>query len=165
MRLRGGRAALLAGLLLCAAAPVTAQAVRDSAARAAHDPAGRALARDSLARTLARDPSLRAAERAAREWLYLLDEARYDSAWSVVAPAMRSVVGYREWTTSLTQLRSALPFRIRRELLRAEPSVPLFGGSSVILSFAVGRGSMREIVVLVRTSERWLIGGYGILLY
>jgi hypothetical protein len=110
------------------------------------------------------DSTLRSAERAARVWLWQLDEARYDSAWSVVAPAMRSAVGYREWTTSLTQLRSALPFPLRRELLKAEHSVPLFGGSSVILSFGVGRGSLREIVVLVRTRERWLVGGYGILL-
>jgi len=153
MPLPGARAALLALLLVGAAAS------------AAPPPLAAQTARDSAVRALARDSTLRAAERAAREWLWLLDEARYDSAWSVVAPAMRSVVGYREWTTSLTQLRTALPSVLRRELLRAERSVPLFGGNSVILSFAVGRGSMREIVVLVRAPERWLIGGYGILLY
>jgi hypothetical protein len=29
----------------------------------------------------------------------------------------------------------------------------------------VGRGSTREIVVLVGAGERWLVGGYGILLH
>lgn len=144
-------ALLLLGALAASPAPASAQS--------------RQSAQDSVARALASDPLVREAALAGRAWLTLLDEARYDSAWSVVAPAMRSVVGYEEWTTSLTQLRSALPFRLRRELVRAEPSVPLFGGSSVILSYTVGRGSMREIVVLVRTSERWLVGGYGILLY
>jgi hypothetical protein len=104
-------------------------------------------------------------ERFARQWLWLLDEARYDSAWSVVVPAMQAVVTYPEWTTSLQRLRAGarLPRQFRRTLRRAEPSVPLFGGSSVILSFDVVPGALREIVVLVRTGGRWQVGGYGIL--
>jgi hypothetical protein len=153
--LRRHRTSLPALLLFAVAASAPAPAAAQSGQSA----------NDSVTRALARDPLLRESALAARAWLALLDEARYDSAWSVVAPAMRSVIGYEEWTTSLTRLRSVLPFRLRRELVRAERSVPLFGGRSVILSYAVGRGSMRELVVLVRSRERWLVGGYGILLY
>ena len=111
------------------------------------------------------DSTLRSAERAAREWLWLLDEQSYERAWTLVAPAMKSLVGYEQWATSLASLRSVLPRVLRRELLRAEPSVALFGGNSVILSFGVGSGTLREILVLVRASAGWQVGGYGILLY
>ena len=144
-------------------APAAAQAARDSAARA-RAAAARDVAPSPGVRAAA-DSTTRAAERAAREWLWLLDEQRYDRAWTLVAPAMRSLVGYAQWTASLERLRAVLPRPLRRELQRAERSVPLFGGSSFILSFAVGGGGLREIVVLVRSAAGWQVGGYGILPY
>jgi len=151
-------AALLmrAALISLAAFGLTASSAAAQSRQPAHEAA---------ARTVAADTAVASAERAARAWLELLDERAYERAWAQVAPAMRSAVGYQQWTTSLTQLRSALPRSPRRDLLHAEPSVPLFGGNSIIMSFTVGRDSMREIVVLVRRSERWEMGGYGILLY
>lgn len=127
--------------------PAAAQAVPESTARSAAQ--------------AARDTTIHAAERAAREWLWLLDEQRYADAWALVAPAMQSAITYERWTTSLTELRAVLPPLLRRELQRAERSVPLFGGESVILSFRVD--ALREIVVLVRRAGKWQVGGYGIL--
>ncbi|NJD10244.1 MAG: DUF4019 domain-containing protein [Gemmatimonadetes bacterium] len=115
----------------------------------------------AVAAQAARDTTLRAAERAAREWLWLLDEQLYEAAWARVAPAMQSVVTYQRWTTSLAQLRAVLPRVLPRELRRAERSGQLFGGEAVILSF--GADAWREIVVLVRRGEAWQVGGYGIL--
>ena len=175
----GVRAALLAGglagLAACWPTPAAAQT------RTHHDSSPAAPARPHDFATQARDSTLRSAERAARAWLSLLDQQHYARAWDVVAPAMRSVVGYDEWAASLARLRVALPGVPRRELLKAEPSVPLFGGNSVILSFGVGPGTVREIVVLVHravpagdvgalratgaASPSWLIGGYGVLPY
>lgn len=134
------------------------------AAAAVPRPAAAQAARDSTVRPAAlpsRDTTLHSAERAAREWLWLLDEQRYADAWALVAPAMQSAITYERWTTSLTQLRAVLPPLLRRELQRAERSVPLFGGESVILSFGVD--SLREIVVLVSRDGKWQVGGYGIL--
>jgi len=153
----GARAApwLLCLALAAAAAPgpAAAQAGRDAAARTAASTLRTAQA--------GRDPILGSAERAAREWLWLLDEQRYADAWALVAPAMQSAITYERWATSLERLRAVLPNVLRRELLRAEPGGPLFGGESVMLSFGVG--PLREIVVLVRREPTWQVGGYGIL--
>ena len=134
-------ALLLALLLLLAGAPASAQAPRP-----------------------ARDTTLHSAEQGARAWLAHLDAGAYERAWSDVVAAMRGSTTYAEWTTSLDQLRSVLPHGPGRTLLRAEHGVPLFGGDSVLLTFAVRGTGLREIVVLVRDRTRWRVGGYGILL-
>lgn len=141
---RDGRGALVVALLLLgagAATPLAAQA--------------------SLP---AHDATLRSAEQGARAWLAHLDAADYERAWGDVVAAMRGSTTYPEWTTSLEQLRSVLPRAPERTLLRAEHSVPLFGGASVLLTFSVRGTGLREIVVLVRDRTRWRVGGYGILL-
>lgn len=146
MRLRSSRgravrAALACALLLCAGAPLAAQAPVPG-----------------------RDTTLLSAEQAARDWLARLDAGEYERAWIDVVAAMRGSTTYPAWTTSLENLRSVLPHPPRRALLRAERSVPLFGGASVLLTFAVEGSSLREIVVLVRDGPRWRVGGYGVLL-
>lgn len=141
-RYRAGPVALaVALLLLVAAAPVAAQTPLP-----------------------ARDSTLRSAEQNARAWLAHLDAAAYERAWSDVVAAMRASTTYAEWTTSLEQLRSVLPREPGRMLLRAEHGVRLFGGDSVLLTFAVSGTGLREIVVLVRDRTRWRVGGYGVLL-
>lgn len=110
------------------------------------------------------DTTLHAAEHSALAWLALLDDADYERAWPAVVGAMRASTTYSAWATSLETLRSVLPHAPVRTLLRAERSVPLFGGDSVFLTFAIAGSGRREIVVLVRDGVRWRIGGYGVLL-
>lgn len=112
----------------------------------------------------ARDTALVSAESVAREWIGWLDAGELEQAWVVVAPAMRGTIGFEEWATSLRSLRSVLPPAAPRTLARAEHGVPLFGGSSVWLTFHVGTKPYREIVVLVRSGGGWRVAGYGVLL-
>lgn len=122
------------------------------------------LAAPAAAQSQSQDSTLLSAERAARAWIARLDAAQLDSAWQDVAGVMRGSTTYEEWATSLRSLRGVLPPRAHRTLLHAEHSVPLFGGASVLMTFRVGRSTLREIVVMVRERTSWRVGGYGVLM-
>lgn len=107
-----------------------------------------------------------AASAAAREWLALIDEDRWDQSWQTTADIFRSQVTTRQWVQSMESVREPLGPVSARVLVNVietndPPGAP--PGDYRMLQFqtdfAQKPGSV-ETVVLSREDGAWKVSGY-----
>ena len=106
------------------------------------------------------------AERAAREWLTLVDSAQYDASYKEAASVFRSKVSESQWTAAVSGVRASLGQVVSRTLTSASKAEKLPGapeGDYVILQFQThfeNRLVSTETVTPMLDDGIWRVSGY-----
>lgn len=121
------------------------------------------MADDSPAHTEATE----AAVTAAKEWLALVDEGRYDRSWKDAAPFFQENVPEALWSQQLDAVRKPLGAVSSREVLGAQFATQLPGapeGEYVVIQFTTSfenKPEAIETVTPMKGSEGvWRVSGY-----
>lgn len=108
-----------------------------------------------------------AAERAALDWLALIDRGDAAGSWESAATLFRRAVPLEQWVKSLGLARDPLGSLVTRKLERAQPATELPGapdGEYVVFRFATTfehKRSATETVTPMRdTDGQWRVSGY-----
>lgn len=111
--------------------------------------------------------AVEAAVAAAKEWLALVDEGKYDKSWRAAAPFFKEKVPEALWSGQLDKVRKPLGAVNSREVLGAQfatqlPGAP--GGEYVVIQFKTSFESKPdaiETVTPMKDSEGvWRVSGY-----
>jgi len=126
------------------------------------------LVRSAGAQTPGSDSAkIRPAERAALQWLALVDSSRYAASWDSAAASFRTQVSGPEWQAAASAARSEVnPLGARRLLsahyTRELPDAP--PGEYVVIQYSTAaRNSTRIVETIALTLERnrnWRVIGY-----
>jgi hypothetical protein len=107
------------------------------------------------------------AEQAARSWLALVDNAKYEQSWQEAASFFQSKVSKEDWERALQQVRAPLGAAGTRTLLGAlyqtdVPNAPK--GEYVILQYKTemaGSGPVIETITpMLDKDGKWRVSGY-----
>jgi len=108
-----------------------------------------------------------AAERAANEWLKLIDAGDARASWRATATLFRKAVTEEQWTQSLAAARSPLGAVVNRTLKHAESVTQLPGapdGDYVVMQFDTQfekkRAGVETVTPMLDTDGRWRVSGY-----
>jgi hypothetical protein len=132
------RAFLVAMLLVCASAPVSAQDPRESAVSAA-----------------------------SRDWLAIIDKGDYAASWKAAGTKFRSAITAEKWSESVTAVRGPLGKVVQRTGQRTTftkefPGVPQ--GDYALVNFLTAfekRTDTEETLTLEREADgQWHVIGY-----
>jgi hypothetical protein len=114
---------------------------------------------------LRQDTLIASAERAALEWLGLLDADRWEQAWAQMIDMMRSSVSMAEWRRTIEQGRAPLLPLGERRLIAASRTTDFAGSPAVQLVFHIasaGNPNATETLVLSPGPDGWRIAAIGI---
>jgi hypothetical protein len=118
--------------------------------------------------THAQDPRMTAANRAALDWLALIDKGDAAAAWSAASPLFRDAVERDRWIRALESERRELGALVSRTLAasRTFDEIPGLEGKGeyamlVYRTAFAARENASERVTLVRESDGiWRVAGY-----
>lgn len=109
------------------------------------------------------------AERAANDWLALIDGKNYAESYDEAAAFFKAMVDKGEWIKTLKNLRGMLGEAVSRELLSDKRANKMAGapdGEYVILTYKTKfdkKADAREVIVpMLDKDGRWRISGYHI---
>jgi hypothetical protein len=125
-----------------------------------------ALSLVGLARPLAADETAEdRAERAARDWLALVDAGRYAESWDGAAPVFRASVPKEQWQQALGAVRAPLGpclsrRRVSRKLVDSLPGAPR--GPYVVIQLASEFEKKKEAVETITPAldGSWQVASY-----
>jgi hypothetical protein len=125
-----------------------------------------ALSLVGLARPLAADETAEdRAERAARDWLSLVDAGRYAQSWDDAAPVFRDSVTKEQWQQALGAVRAPLGpclsrRRVSRKLVDSLPGAPR--GPYVVIQLASEFEKKKEVVETITPAldGSWHVASY-----
>lgn len=106
------------------------------------------------------------AERAARDYLVMLDRGDYDATWDHAGPALRAQTNRFVWTNTMKLARKTLqapPERSASDIgftPKVDPNAPAGEYAFVAFQGTVGRVATTEKVVMQKEASRWKIVGY-----
>ena len=108
-----------------------------------------------------------AAQKAAEQWLALVDIGNYGDSWTATAAAFKNVVSPEQWEQSMKAVRKPLGDLILRKLKSATYSTSLPGapeGQYVVLqfdtSFANKRVAVETVTPMLDKDGKWRVSGY-----
>ena len=106
-----------------------------------------------------------AAERAAMEWVALLDREQWDKSWETAGTLFKSKITAADWASTVRSVRHPLGGVSSRKLQGAEAASKLPGapdGEYEILQFDTSFANKEaiETVVLAREASGWRVDGY-----
>lgn len=108
-----------------------------------------------------------AAERAALEWLALVDRGDASASWDAAASLFRRAVSREQWAQSLSVAREPLGGMVSRQLGSARAMTELPGapdGEYVVFQFSTAfehKRTATETVTPMRDTDRqWRVSGY-----
>lgn len=106
-------------------------------------------------------------ERAAREWLALVDSGQYGESWTAAATLFRRAVTAAQWAQQVGAVREPLGTMVRRRLTREKRSSEAPGapdGEYSLLTFESAFENKREAVESVTVTREedgtWRVAGY-----
>ncbi len=109
----------------------------------------------------------RAAESAALEWLFLVDEGKYGESWEETAAYFKNAVGKDQWEQTLRAVRKPLGNAVAREAKSAVYATSLPGapdGEYVVVefstSFANKKSAMETVTPMMDGDGKWRVSGY-----
>jgi len=114
---------------------------------------------------LRQDTLIAAAERAALEWLGLIDEGRWEPAFAQMIDMLRNSVSMAEWRATIEQGRAPLEPLGERRLIAASRTTDFTGSLAVQVVFGIaspGNPNASETVVLSPGPQGWRIAAIGI---
>jgi hypothetical protein len=108
-----------------------------------------------------------AAERAASEWLQLIDAGDARASWRAAASLFKKAVSEEQWSQALAAARSPLGAVVARTLKRAESATQLPGapdGQYVVIQFDTQfekkRAAVETVTPMRDTDGQWRVSGY-----
>jgi hypothetical protein len=109
------------------------------------------------------------AERAAKDWLELIDGKNYAESYDEAASFFRAMVDKKDWIKTLRNLRSMLGEAVSRKLISAKRANKMAGapdGEYVIITYKTKfdkKADAREVIVpMLDKDGKWRISGYHI---
>ncbi len=115
---------------------------------------------------IASDEKTMAAERAAMEWLDLVDSGQYEASWEEAASRFQSQVSKPDWVKAVSAAREPFGSLVNRELVSATHTTSLPGapdGDYVVLRFQTEFESKSQAVETVTPKleeGHWKVSGY-----
>jgi len=108
-----------------------------------------------------------AAERAANDWLALIDAGDAVASWRSAASLFKKAVTQEQWSQALAAARSPLGAVVTRTLARAESTTQLPGapdGHYVVIQFDTQfekkRAAVETVTPMQDTDGQWRVSGY-----
>ncbi|MEI7909292.1 MAG: DUF4019 domain-containing protein [Verrucomicrobiota bacterium] len=108
-----------------------------------------------------------AAQKAAEQWLALVDAGKYGESWETAAAFFKGAVTKDQWQTSMVSLRKPLGDLVSRKLKTAKYTKTLPGapdGEYVVLQFDTSLANKKEAVEtvtpLLDKDGKWKVSGY-----
>jgi hypothetical protein len=108
-----------------------------------------------------------AAERAALEWLKLIDADDARASWAAAATLFRRAVPEQQWTQALEAARGPLGHLESRHLTKAQPATTLPGapdGEYVVFQFDTvfehKRAAVETVTPMREADGQWRVSGY-----
>lgn len=114
------------------------------------------------------DPLLESSKKTTEEWLKLIDQKKYNQAYPLLHPQLRSKVSEQKWIEATEQIRSRYEKVVERKFHRQfEFKAPtrLPKGEYLQLEFKTQfkKLSALEIIIIFKNQEdRWTVMSYGI---
>jgi hypothetical protein len=115
---------------------------------------------------LSADDKTRAAEKAAVDWLALVDATQYEASWNEAAALFKGQVSTSNWLKAVTAVRSPLGGVVARNLISATYATNLPGvpdGEYVVLMFQTvfeNKAKAVETVTPMLDGNAWRVSGY-----
>jgi len=107
------------------------------------------------------------AQKAAEQWLALVDGGKYAESWDTAAAYFKGAVSKDQWQSSMVALRKPLGDLVSRKLKTAKYSKTLPGapdGEYVVLefdtSFANKKTAIETVTPLLDKDGKWRVSGY-----
>ena len=111
------------------------------------------------------DAQVEAAQKAAQEWLALLDANNYEATWENAASMFKTQVTTDQWVQQIKQAHSQLDSLQSRSVVAARyteslPNVP--EGEYVVVQYRTVYGDMStiETMTLMKDGDAWRTAGY-----
>ncbi|MCX6875257.1 MAG: DUF4019 domain-containing protein [Verrucomicrobia bacterium] len=107
------------------------------------------------------------AQKAAEQWLALVDAGKFADSWDTAAAYFKAAVTKEQWETSLVAVRKPLGDLVSRKLKSAKYSKTLPGapdGEYVVLQFDTAfsnkKSAVETITPLLDKDGKWRVSGY-----
>jgi hypothetical protein len=107
------------------------------------------------------------AQKAAEQWLALVDAGKYARSWETAAPLLQSAMPTEQWAKTLASVREPLGRVVSRKLKSATPTRSLPGapdGEYVVLvfetSFANKQSATETVTPMLDKDGTWKVAGY-----
>jgi len=115
----------------------------------------------------AQDKAEDAAEAAAKSWLGLVDEGKYDASWDAAAKLFRGAVTKEQWRQSMAGARAPLGKLVSRKLKSREYQEKLPGapdGKYVVIQFDTvfehKSSAVETVTPMLDPDGHWRVSGY-----
>ncbi len=149
------RTGVIAGVIIMFAAIIALALLADGApsSTAKNDPAATATTAPAVAET--------DAVRAARDWLILGDQGRWNEGWQATATSFRKANTVQQWTDAATKVRVPMGALVSRTAFSAD-SVPAPPAGVELVKFRssfANRAALTETVALVREEGKLKVVG------
>ena len=115
----------------------------------------------------ANDVKEEAAVEAARTWLALIDEGKYDDSWETAAVYFKNAITKEKWAQTLTAVRNPLGQLISRDLdsktyMTSIPGAP--DGEYVVIQFQTEfenkKSGVETVTPMLDSDGKWRVSGY-----
>jgi Protein of unknown function (DUF4019) len=107
------------------------------------------------------------AEKAARSWLALVDQAKYAESWDEAAPSFKKAISQDQWRAMVVPVREPLGKVLSRTLkssnyMESIPGAP--SGRYVVIQFttefANKKGAVETVTPMADPDGAWRVSGY-----
>ncbi|MEO5586721.1 MAG: DUF4019 domain-containing protein [Novosphingobium sp.] len=162
------RIAWLGGGMLVMSLIIAAIVLSSGGAGGAHGPPAQSITANvsTPARSSPAPPIVAPAERPARQWLALLDGARWEESWRATATLFRSQLPAAQWSATIRPVREPFGRVLSRTLKSVTKASALPGapaGEYEVLQFETAfahKSGAIETITLVREPSGWKVAGY-----
>jgi hypothetical protein len=103
---------------------------------------------------------------AARKWVNLIDEGKYEESWEKAAPVFKESISQQDWVKSLEMVRTPLGSVLSRNLRNTAETTSLPGapeGEYLVMEFDTSfqnKASTIETITVRKVNGNWKVGGY-----
>ena len=108
-----------------------------------------------------------AAEKAARSWLALVDQAQYAASWDQAAPFFKKAIAQDKWKEMVVPVREPLGKAVARTLKSSAYTESLPGapdGRYVVIQFTTEfehkKGAVETVTPMADADGTWRVSGY-----
>ncbi|MBM9614824.1 DUF4019 domain-containing protein [Desulfobulbus rhabdoformis] len=106
-------------------------------------------------------------DRAAADWLKLIDIGNYDASWQAASSLFQNAVSQADWSKTIQAVRSPLGAMSTRQLTNSQETTTLPGAPdghyrilSYFTSFANKHSAVETLTLMQETDGSWRSAGY-----